>query len=65
MQDGSGDLVNQFGSWPEANKAMHAALKEKNYTVRFEFGDGAHNTKHGTMLFPDAIRFLLGDFKEK
>ncbi len=65
MQDGSGDIVNQAGSWPEANKAMHAALKEKGYPVRFEFGDGAHNTKHGTMLFPEAIRWLLGDFKEK
>ena len=65
MQDGSGDIVNKAGSWPEANKAMHAALKEKGYPVRFEFGDGAHNTKHGTMLFPEAIRWLLGDFKEK
>ena len=65
MQDGSGDIVNQAGSWPEANKAMHAALKEKGYPVRFEFGDGAHNNKHGTMLFPEAIRWLLGDFKEK
>ena len=65
MQDGSADLVNQAGSWPEANKAMAAALKEKGYEVRFEFGDGGHTTKHGTMLFPEAIKWLLGDFKEK
>ena len=27
QQDGSNDIVNQFGSWPEANQAMAAALK--------------------------------------
>lgn len=58
QQDGSNDIVNQFGSWPEANKAMAAALKEKGYDHQFVFGEGAHNAKHGASIFPDAMRWL-------
>jgi enterochelin esterase family protein len=61
MQDGENDLTNQFGSWPEANKAMYAALKEKGYDVKFEFGHGVHSARHGTQLFPDAMRWLWRD----
>ncbi|HSI34230.1 MAG TPA: alpha/beta hydrolase-fold protein [Tepidisphaeraceae bacterium] len=61
MQDGENDLTNQFGSWPEANKAMYAALKEKGYDVKFEFGHGVHSARHGTALFPDAMRWLWRD----
>ncbi len=62
MQDGANDLVNQFGSWPEANKAMHAALKEKGYDVQFIFGEGTHNPRHGASVFPDAMRWLWRDY---
>lgn len=62
MQDGSNDIVNQFGSWPEANKAMHAALKEKGYDVKFVFGEGTHSSKHGASIFPDAMRWLWRDY---
>jgi enterochelin esterase-like enzyme len=65
MQDGSNDLVNRFGSWPEANKAMHAALKEKGYDVEFVFGEGAHNPKHGASIFPDAMRWLWRGYEKK
>jgi enterochelin esterase family protein len=65
MQDGSNDLVNQFGSWPEANKAMHAALSEKGYDVKFVFGEGTHNPKHGASIFPDAMRWLWRDYSAK
>jgi len=61
LQDGANDLVNQFGSWPEANKAMAAALQEKGYDYKFVFGEGGHNTKHGTAIFPDAMRWLWRD----
>jgi enterochelin esterase family protein len=63
QQDGSNDLVNQFGSWPEANKAMAAALDEKGYEHKFVFGEGTHNPKHGAMLLPDALRWLWSDYK--
>lgn len=61
MQDGANDLNNQFGSWPEANKAMSAALTEKGYDHKFVFGEGTHNPKHGASILPDALRWLWRD----
>lgn len=63
LQDGSNDIVNQFGSWPEANKAMYAALKGKGYEVEFVFGEGAHNSKHGASILPDALRWLWRGYR--
>jgi enterochelin esterase family protein len=65
MQDGSNDLVNQFGSWSEANKAMHAALSEKGYDVKFVFGEGTHNPKHGASILPEALRWLWREYSAK
>ena len=62
QQDGANDIVNQAGSWPEANKAMAAAWKEKGYDHQFVFGEGTHNPKHGASLLPDALRWLWRDF---
>ena len=62
LQDGSNDIVNQFGSWPEANKAMNAALTEKGYDVKFVFGEGTHSSKHGASILPDALRWLWRDY---
>jgi enterochelin esterase-like enzyme len=62
QQDGANDIVNRFGSWPEANKAMAAALQEKGYDHQFVFGEGAHNPKHGASIFPDAMRWLWRDY---
>lgn len=45
QQDGANDIVNQFGSWPEANKAMAAVLQEKGYDHRFIFGEGVHSAQ--------------------
>ena len=62
QQDGANDIVNQFGSWPEANKAMAAALQEKGYDHKFVFGEGVHSGKHGTALFPEAMRWMWRDY---
>ncbi|MEW6305547.1 MAG: alpha/beta hydrolase-fold protein [Verrucomicrobiota bacterium] len=62
QQDGANDIVNQFGSWPEANKAMAAALKEKGYDHKFVFGEGVHSSVHGTQLFPEAMRWIWRDY---
>lgn len=62
LQGGANDIVNQFGSWPEANKAMAAALKEKGYDQQFVFGEGSHNPKHGASIMPDALRWLWRDY---
>ncbi len=62
QQDGANDLLNQFGSWPEANKAMAAALKEKGYDHTFVFGEGTHNARHGASILPYALRWLWYDW---
>jgi enterochelin esterase-like enzyme len=58
LQDGSGDLDNPFGNWPIANRQMAAALAFMKYDYTFKFGDGAHNSKHGASLFPEAMKWL-------
>ncbi|MDQ3622052.1 MAG: alpha/beta hydrolase-fold protein [Verrucomicrobiota bacterium] len=62
LQDGANDLVNQFGSWPEANKAMDGALRAKGYDVKLVFGEGSHNPKHGASILPEALRWLWRDY---
>jgi enterochelin esterase family protein len=58
LQDGANDLNNLFGDWPLANQEMASALRFAGYDVRFEFGDGAHNGKHGGAILPDTLRWL-------
>ena len=58
QQDGAGDVDNQFGNWPLANRQMNAALKYMRYDCEFVFGDGQHNSKHGASIFPDAVKWL-------
>lgn len=65
QQDGANDIVNQFGSWPEANKAMAAALTEKGYDHTFVFGEGVHSAKHGTAIFPDVMRWMWRDYPKQ
>jgi enterochelin esterase family protein len=65
LQDGSGDLDNQHGSWPLANQEMAAALKYAKYDYKFDYGDGAHNGKHGGSILPDALRWLWRDVKSQ
>lgn len=57
--DSSGDLDNQFGNWPIANKQIHAALKSQGYDARFDFVEGfSHSADHGGSIFPDAVKWL-------
>lgn len=61
LQDGKNDLDNQFGNWPLANQDMAAALKFADWDYQLVLGEGTHNGKHGTMLFPDTMRWLWRD----
>jgi enterochelin esterase family protein len=63
LQDGSGDLDNEHGNWPLANQQMALALKYAKYDYQFEYGDGAHNGKHGGAILPDSLRWLWRDVK--
>jgi enterochelin esterase family protein len=58
MQEGENDLDNPYGNWPLANKMMHAALTYMKYDVKFELGDGQHNSKHGGSVFPESMKWL-------
>jgi enterochelin esterase family protein len=62
QQDGKNDIVNRFGSWPEANKAMNAALEEKGYDHKFTVGEGTHNGRHGAAIFPEVMRWMWRDW---
>ncbi|MBI4660456.1 MAG: SMP-30/gluconolactonase/LRE family protein [Verrucomicrobia bacterium] len=58
LQDGSNDLNNLHGNWPLANQEMASALAFMGYDFKFEFGDGAHNGKHGGAILPASLRWL-------
>ena len=66
LADTSGDLDNQFGNWPLANKQMDAALRYMNYDVRFDFAEGySHSSLHGGSIFPEALKWLWRDTVKK
>jgi gluconolactonase len=64
LQDGSGDLNNYGGDWWMANQEMERALVFAGYDVNHVWGDGGHNAKHATAIFPGALRWLWRDFPE-
>jgi gluconolactonase len=62
LQDGRNDLNNYTGSWWIANQDMQAALEFAGYDVRHEWGDGEHNSRHATEIFPQALTWLWRDW---
>jgi gluconolactonase len=62
LQDGRNDLNNYTGNWFIANQDMQAALEYAGYDVRHEWGDGEHNSRHATELFPQAVTWLWRDW---
>ena len=62
LQDGSNDLNNYTGSWFVANQDMLSALQYAGYDVRHEWGDGEHNSRHASSIFPEALRWLWRDY---
>jgi len=58
LQGGSNDNNIYAGDWWMANQTMARALEFSGYDVRYVWGEGGHNGRHGTSLFPDAIRWL-------
>ncbi|HEX8295029.1 MAG TPA: SMP-30/gluconolactonase/LRE family protein [Chthoniobacteraceae bacterium] len=58
LQDGSGDQNIYAGDWWMANQMMQRALAFSGYEHQHVWGDGGHNGKHSTAIFPDAMRYL-------
>ena len=64
LQDGSNDLDIYGGDWWMANQEMERALTFAGYAVNHAWGEGAHNGKHATQVFPDAMRWLWKDWPQ-
>ncbi|MES1214306.1 MAG: SMP-30/gluconolactonase/LRE family protein [Bacteroidota bacterium] len=62
LQDGTNDLNIYGGDWWKANETMERALTFSGYEVKHVWGEGSHNGKHGTALFPEALRWLWKDW---
>ncbi|WP_080059473.1 SMP-30/gluconolactonase/LRE family protein [Spirosoma aerolatum] len=64
LQDGTNDLNIYGGDWWMANQTMERALTFAGYDVQHIWGEGAHSGKHGTAIFPDAMRYLWKGWPE-
>lgn len=62
LQDGEHDNNIYAGNWWIANQDMLSALEYAGYDVRHEWGDGEHNSRHATAIFPEALRWLWRDW---
>jgi len=56
LSDGTNDLINEFGDWWQANEAMAAALREKEYPVEFLQDRGFHAFWTCGRQLPEALR---------
>jgi gluconolactonase len=65
QQDGSNDNNSYGGDWWMANQTLERALTFAGYEVNHVWGEGGHNGKHGTAVFPDAIRWLWKDWPQQ
>jgi len=64
LQDGATDLNIYAGDWWMANQTLERALIFAGYDVQRVWGEGAHNQKHATSIFPDAMRWLWKGWPE-
>lgn len=64
LQDGVNDLNIYAGDWWKANETMKRALTFSGYEVEHVWGEGQHNGKQGTSLFPQAMRWLWKDWPQ-
>lgn len=62
LQDGKNDLNVYAGDWWMVNQEMERALTFAGYEVDHAWGEGGHDGKHGTEVFPDAMRWLWKDW---
>jgi enterochelin esterase family protein len=62
LQDGSGDLENNHGSWPMQNIAMANSLKLRGYDFQFRWGIGTHSRNGGHAELPEELVWLWRDY---
>jgi sugar lactone lactonase YvrE/enterochelin esterase-like enzyme len=64
QQDGSNDNNIYGGDWWMANQELERSLTFMGYEHDHVWGEGSHNGKQGTAVFPDAMRFLWKGWPE-
>ena len=64
LQDGSGDLNNDYGNWWLANQQMASSLQYRKWDFKTWWGEGGHNGKDAGRVFPDELKWLWRDWKE-
>ena len=64
LQDGNHDLNIYGGDWWMANQEMERALVFAGYEVDHIWGEGGHDGKQATEVFPDALRWLWKGYPE-
>jgi len=63
LQSGTGDNNLYCGDWWMANQMMERSLTWAGYDVNHAWGEGGHNAKHASQIFPDALRWLWRDWQ--
>jgi len=63
LQSGTGDNNLYCGDWWMANQTMERSLTWAGYEVDHAWGEGGHNGKHATQIFPDVMRWLWKDWQ--
>ena len=62
LQSGTGDNNLYCGDWWMANLTMARSLAWAGYEVNHAWGEGGHNAKHASQVFPEALRWLWRDW---
>lgn len=62
LQSGTHDMNVSAGAWWFANQDMLEAFNYSGYDVRHVWGDGGHDSKHGSAVFRDALRWLWAGY---
>lgn len=62
LQDGRNDQNAYAGNWFIGNQDIFSALEYAGYESTFVIGTEGHNTKHGSAILPDALRWLWKDY---
>jgi enterochelin esterase-like enzyme len=63
LQSGTGDNNLYCGDWWMANQMMERSFTWSGYEVNHAWGEGGHNGKHATQIFPDVLRWLWKDWQ--
>ncbi|TDU73318.1 enterochelin esterase-like enzyme [Prosthecobacter fusiformis] len=63
LQSGTGDNNLYCGDWWMANQMMERSLTWAGYDVDHAWGEGGHNQKHASQIFPDVMRWLWRDWQ--